>query len=250
MVFVLREAVDIALRHQVLPAVFQRRHADGLGAFVRVRFIGERSLRHAVAAHRARRRDIGEYGIGVALKVRAGIVLVEGTERFRHDGMAVRGVGTLIRETLHLARGDRAVLAQPRDHVDADGVADAVGDEGLFAGAVELDGAAIDLLAAPGAQRLIKGILLVAEAAADVRLDDADVRPRAAQRLPDDAADDVRDLRGAGQDETAVFAVAEAAVIFDVAVLHGGRIVPALHLDQARLFDCLLIVAGDGLRMI
>ena len=134
--------------------------------------------------------------------------------------------------------------------MDADGVADAVGDEGLFAGAVELDGAAVDLLTAPGTQRLIKGILLVAEAAADVRLDDADVRPRAAQRLPDDAADDVRDLRGAGQDEAAVFAVAEAAVIFDVAVLHGGRIVPALHLDQARLFDCLLIVAGDGLRMI
>ena len=209
-------------------------------------FIGERRLRHAVAAHGARCRDIGEDGIGVALEVRAGIVLVEGTERFRHDGMAVRGVGTLIRETLHLARGDRTVFAQPRDHVDADGVADAVGDEGLFAGAVELDGAAVDLLAAPGTQRLVQAILLVAEAAADVRLDDADVRPRAAQRLPDDAADDVRDLRGAGQDEAAVFAVAEAAVVFNVTVLHGGRIVPALDANQARLLNSLLIVARGG----
>ena len=134
--------------------------------------------------------------------------------------------------------------------MDADGVADAVGDEGLFAGAVELDGAAIDLLAAPGAQRLIKGILLVAEAAADVRLDDADVRPRAAQRLPDDTPDDVRDLRGARQDEAAVFAVAEAAVILDVAVLHGGRIVPALDANQARLLNGLLIVARGGRGMV
>ena len=75
----------------------------------------------------------------------------------------------------------------------ADGMADAVGDEGFLTRAVELDKTASDLRAAPGAQRLIQRVLLVAEAAADVWLDDADIAPRTAQGLSDDAAYDVRD---------------------------------------------------------
>ena len=74
---VFREAVDIAGLHQVLPAVGKRRHADSLRALLRVGLVRERRLRHAVAAHGARRRAVGEDGIGVALKVGAGIMLVE-----------------------------------------------------------------------------------------------------------------------------------------------------------------------------
>ena len=85
----------------------------------------------------------------------------------------MRGVGALIGEALDLLGGDGAILAEPRNDVNPDGVADAVGDEGLLARAVEADAAASDLRAAPCAQRLIQAVLLVAEAAADIRLDDA-----------------------------------------------------------------------------
>ena len=164
--------------------------------------------------------------------------------------MAVGGVAALIGEALDLLGGNGAVLAQPGDDVRADGMADTVGDEGFLTRAVELDKTAADLRAAPGAQRLIQRVLLVAEAAADVRLDDADIAPRTAQGLSDDAAYDVRDLRGAGHDEAAVFLIAEAAVILDVAVLHGGRFVPALDLDEARLLDRLGVIARRCGRML
>ena len=71
-----------------------------------------------------------------------------------------------------------------------------------------------------------------------------------AERLADDAADDVRDLRGTRHDQTTVFRVAEAAVVFNVAVLYGRRFVPALDLDEARLFDRLGVIARRCGRML
>ena len=127
--------------------------------------------------------------------------------------------------------------------MEADGVAHAVRDEGLLARAVDTHAAPRDLRGAPRAQRLVERVLLVAEAAADVRLDDAHIRPRTSKRLTDDAADDVRDLRGGNNDDASVFLVGVAAVIFNVAVLHGGGIVPALDLDESGLLDGFLIAA-------
>ena len=159
----------------------------------------------------------------------------------------MRGVSALIGEALDLARGKRAVLAEPCDQMEADGMADAVGDEGLLARAVEPDAAPADLRAAPCAQRFIQRVLLVSEAAADVGLDDLHIRPRAAERLRDNAANDVRDLRRAGHDDAAVLRIGEAAVIFNVAVLHSGGVVPAFDLDQPRLLNGSLIIAEpDG----
>ena len=83
----------------------------------------------------------------------------------------------------------------------ADGVAHAVADERLLARAVELDEAAAHDGGEVGAQRLIQRVLLVAEAAADIRLDDAYLAPGDAESLPDDAADDVRDLCGGVDDD-------------------------------------------------
>ena len=131
--FVFREAVNVAGLHQVLPAVGQRRHADSLCTLLCVGLIRERRLRHAIAAHGARRRAVGENSIGIALKVGAGIVLVKGAERLGDNRMAVGGVGALVGEALDLLGGDGAVLAQPGDDVRADGMADAVGDKRLFA---------------------------------------------------------------------------------------------------------------------
>lgn len=68
--------------------------------------------------------------------------------------------------------------------MEPDGVTDAVGDEGLLPGAVDPDAAAVDLRGAPGAQRLVQGVLLIAEAAADIGLDDLNIRPRRPKACP------------------------------------------------------------------
>ena len=60
----------------------------------------------------------------------------------------------------------------------------------------------------------------------------------------------MRDLRGTRHDQTTVFRVAEAAVVFNVAVLYGRRFVPALDFDQARFFDRFGIIARRGGRML
>ena len=170
-------------------------------------------------------------------------MLGEGTHGLGHDAVAVGGIGSLIGVELHLPGGEGAVLAEPRDDVEADGVAHTVGDEGLLTGAVHPDTAAVDLRGAPGAQGFIEGVLLVAEAAADIGLHHPDIAPRAAQRLSHHTADDMGDLGRGYHRDTAVLLVGEAAVVFDVAMLHRGRLIPALHLNEARLLNGGLIVA-------
>src|SRR5699024_11385469 len=86
--------------------------------------------------------------------------------------------------------------------------------------------------AEPGAQGLVEGVVLVAEAAADVGLDDAHLAPGDSQRLADHAADDVGHLGGGGDDDAACLHLGKADVIFNVAVLNGGGVVPALYFDQ------------------
>ena len=232
-----------ALGHDVLHAVFQRIHAHGLGALVDVGVVGKGGLGHAVATHGAGRGAVGVYRPGVALEIVAGVDLGEGAHGLGHDGVAVGGVSALVGEALYLSRGNGAVLVQPGDDVEADGVAHAVRDERLLPGTVDTDAAAAHLRGAPGAQGLIQGVLFVAEAAADVGLDDLNVRPGTAQGLAHDAADDMGDLGGRHHDDTAVFLIGEAAVVLDVAVLHGRRVVPALHLDESWLLNGSLIVA-------
>ena len=153
------------------------------------------------------------------------------------------GVGTLVGPALHLARSDVALGGEPGNDVEADGVAHSVGHEGLLTCTVQTDAAAAHLGGAPGAQGLVEGVLFVAEAAADIGLDDLHVSPGAAQGLANHPADDVGDLGGGDHHNPSVFLIGEAAVVLDVTVLHRGGVVPALHLDEARLPDGSLIVA-------
>ena len=60
----------------------------------------------------------------------------------------------------------------------------------------------------------------------------------------------MRDLRGAGHDQTAVLLVAEAAVVLNVAVLDRRRLVPALDLNKAGLLDGFRVVARGGGRVL
>ena len=103
--------------------------------------------------------------------------------------MSVGGVCALIGEAFYLASGEGAVLVQPCYDMEAYGMAYPVGYEGLLAGAVNADAAPAYLSAAPCAQGLVEGVLLVAEAAAYVGLYYPYIRPGAAQRLSHNAAD-------------------------------------------------------------
>ena len=136
---------------------------------------------------------------------------------------------------------------QPRDDVEPDGMAHTVGDKRFLARAVDADAPAVYLRGAPGAKRLVKRVLFVSEAASDIGLDDLNVRPWSSKCLTDDTADDVGDLRRGNDGNSAVFAVGKAAVVFNVAVLHHRRFIPALDLDEAGLFDRLVVIAlGHG----
>ena len=133
--------------------------------------------------------------------------------------------------------------------MEPDSMTDAVGNKGLLPGAVHADAASPHLGRAPGAQRLVQGVLLIAEAAADIGLDDLNIRPRAAQGLPHDPADDMGDLGGTDHHYPAVFLVSVAAVVLNVAVLDRGGLIPALHFNQTRLLNGGGIVALADVRV-
>lgn len=174
----------IILGHDELHAVFQRVHAHGGGTFVDVGLVSKAGLGHTVATHGARRGPVGKHGPAVTFHVVAGVDLGEGTQSLGADGVTVGGVGSLIGEALHLPGGQLAVLPEPGDDMEPDSMTDAVGNESLLPGAVDPDTAAVDLRGAPGAKGLIQGILLIAEAAADIGLDDLNIRPRRPKACP------------------------------------------------------------------
>src|SRR5699024_7704324 len=234
-VLVLGEGVHIALLHHKAIAVGKGRDAQGLGDVVDVALPGEHGLGDAVATHGAGGGAVGVHRPAVALHIGAGIELGEAVHALGTDTVAVGGVGALVGVALNFSCGEGAVGTHPGDDVGADGVADAVGDEGLLAAAVQLHQPAAHLGAEPGAQGLVEGVLLVAEAAADVGLDDAHLAPGDSQRLADHAADDVGNLGGGGDDDAACLHLGKADVIFNVAVLNGGGVVPALYLDKSWL---------------
>ena len=247
---VLGEAVGIAHRHQVLPPEFHGLHAEAGADVVDVALPGPHGLGDAVAPHGARHRAVGVHRPAVALQISAGVQLREGAHALGHDAVAVGGVAALVGPGLELPGHQRAVGPDPGDDVGADGVADPVGDEGLLPGALQVHQPAAHLGGEPGAQGLVQGVLLVAEAAADVGLHDPHLAPGQAQGLPHHPADDVGDLGGGDHHHPARLLIGEAAVVLDVAVLDRGGVVPALDPDQPRLLDGALIVAPPDVRVL
>ena len=162
--------------------------------------------------------------------------------------MSVARVCALIGIALHLARDKATVGTGVGDYMVANRVANAVAHEGFFTADVELDEPAADLHAAIAAERFVQRVLLVAESAADVGLDQANAAPGKAKRLPADAAHDVRNLRAGDDDDLACLLFGVADVVFDVAMLHDGRIIPTLDAHKAGLFDRLFKVADFVVR--
>ena len=60
----------------------------------------------------------------------------------------------------------------------------------------------------------------------------------------------MRDLGGGDDDDLAGLFIGIGNVVFNVAVLDGGRLVPLVHADQPRLLDGFFIVALADLRVL
>ena len=240
---VLGEAVNIALGHQSLTTVVDGIQAQLLTDVVGVGLNCESGLGHTVAAHCASDGTVGVDGVSVALVVVNGVQLSDGASALCNDGVAVGCVCTAVGPLLSLTSDQSAVLTDPGGQVSTDGVTNTVIDKGLFTLALVVDQTAADLSGSPSGQGLVQCVLLVTEAATDVGLDNADLTPGATQSLAGDTTDDVRNLSGGNQDNAACFHVSVNAVVFDVAVLNGGGVVPALDLDQTGLLDGLSVVA-------
>ena len=88
--------------------------------------------------------------------------------------------------------------------------------------------------AAPGAKRFVQRVLLVSKSSADVRLDHPDPAPGNSQGLPHHPADNMGNLGGGHHYDPPCLLIGKAAVIFNVAVLDRGGVVPALHLHKVR----------------
>ena len=108
-------------------------------------------------------------------------------------------------------------------------MAHAGAQDALLAGEGHADGRAVELEGQEGDHRFEHHVLFVAEAAADEGFDHPHGRPRDVQRLPDHAAADVRNLRRTDHDDVAhVVHVGVGRLVFQMAMLHGGRAVLAL----------------------
>ncbi len=172
----------------------------------------------------------------------------EGVHGVEHERVAVVDVAAGVRVAHDLAGVQAHVVAVGALDVEGLGLTAGGVPEQLLARELELDAAAAELLADPGVQGLVVHVLLRAETAADVGLDDADVAPGDAERLADDAAHHVRDLGRGDADELAALlvAVGDAGLDVDLGLL--AALGMDLHVVVLGVLEGLLdrLVAGLG----
>ncbi|MPM74423.1 hypothetical protein SDC9_121411 [bioreactor metagenome] len=157
--------------------------------------------------------------------------------------MSVACICALIGIAFHLPGDEPSVGTGIGGDMVADRVTHTVAHEGLLAADVEFDESATDLLAAETAERLIERILLVAESAADVWLDQAHAAPRQAKRLPADAAHDMRNLRARDDHQLAKLFLGIANVVFNMAMLDDWRIIPAFDFHETGFLNRFFKIA-------
>ena len=231
-----------ANRHQVLSAECDRVHADLCRNIIGVAFNSPHSLRNTVSAHGSGSRLIGKYRIAICLNIVARVKLRECTDTLCADAVAVGCIRSLVGECLQLSCRKGSVRTNPGYDMAADRMAYTVGNEGFLPRHIQLNQMTAQVHADPCAKRLIQNVLLVAEAAADVRLDNLHTAPVNSQCLSHHASDNVRDLSGTEHTDALALHLCSTDKVLDMAVLHGRRAVPALYLDKARLPDGFLII--------
>ena len=243
------KTVHIAHGHEVAPAEYQGVLSQGGSHVLGVGLHSPHGLRDPVASHGAGHGLIGENGVGIHLNIFTGIKLREGAGALGADAVAMGGVGSLVGKGLQLPGGKGSVRSDPGDDVIADRMAGPVADKGFLPGYIQFYQMSARLQAQPGTEGLIKDVLFVAETASNIGLDHPDPAPVNAQSLSHGTPDDMGDLRGCDHVDPASLHKGIADKVFYMAVLDNRGLIPALHLDQTRFLDRLLIVSQPGLRM-
>ena len=122
--------------------------------------------------------------------------------------------------------------------------------KGLFPRNGQLYAPSADHRTKVGIQRLIQDILLVAEAAADIRLDNPYLSPVDTERLSAYAAANVRQLRGRHHDNLSALHIGIRAGIFDMAVRNRRYGIIAFKHDRIGIIRRFLILAHAKHRML
>ena len=222
------EGVHIAGGHQVLIAEFIGVQPHFPGNVLHHALQGKIALRDAVAPHGAGGGAVGVDGVRLAAVgqlVQVG--LAEAGDGVGRDGVPVGGVAPLVGYGHARAGHEIAVPVHRGAHVKGNGMAGAGVPEGLLPAGLQLDAAAARFHTQPGVQGLVEHFLFVAEAAADVRLDDPHPAPGDPQRLPHHPAHDVGDLSGGDHHDAPALPIGVGGGILNVAVLDLlGLVVP------------------------
>ena len=158
--------LHVAVAIGIEDAELHRVHADEMGKLVHLAFDREIHRGDPEAAHRGRRRAVGEDAIDVAVDVRDGIGPGQMRRAFDHGVARQPGVGAAVEIGAHLARDDAAVAHHAVLQVDAFGAARRA-ELHLLLAAENVAHRAAGQHRAEDGQRLGQGIDLAAEAAAD-----------------------------------------------------------------------------------
>ena len=226
--------IDIPLRHAVFQAKLQRIHADCTGQVICQRFGHKSALRDTIRAHRARSRAVGVHRPAFRIQYPPIlVVLFEHVGRVGGNCVPVRRISTLIGPRTIAPADERAVRQHQPVRLPGKWVPHTRAGEHIFPRQLHLDGMAVQFDSQPCGKRLDEHILLVAEPASDVGLDDSDSAPRNAQRLPDHTAHNMRNLRGRYDHNFAVFLIRKAVNWLQMAMLHRRNRILCARLNHA-----------------
>ena len=188
-------------------AKFHWVHSDGAANIVCVCFHCKGSLRGTVAAHCTCAGRVGQYGIQICYRRISTVHHFEGAGTFAGDRVPMVAVRAFVCVSCHFAGGDGAVGSNVTDQMEEQLMAYAGVLEILLAAQAEVDTSTGYLRAEKGGQRFIERILLVAEAATNARLYDANTAPGNPQGLADNTPQGMGCLCRGIDDQVAVFLV-------------------------------------------
>ena len=244
--------IFIPFPHTVLEPQINRIHIQFERHIIHKRFKGKIRLRNPIRAHSSCGNMIGKHGVRFGNdSLFRRIELLKLVGGIRGNGVSVRSVTALCGVAEHFARNEPAVrLPHCCLHVEFHCMARAGTHKGLFPRNGQLYAPSADHRTKVGIQRLIQDILLVAEATADIRLDNPYLSPIDTERLSAHAAANMRQLRGRHHDNLSALHIGIRAGIFNMAVRNRRDRIIAFKHDRIGIIRRFLILAHAKHRML
>ena len=212
--------IFVPFPHTVLEPQINRIHIQFERHIIHKRFKGKIRLRNPIRAHSPCGNMIGKHGIRFGNdSLFRRIELFKFVSGIRGNGVAVGSIAALCGIAEHLARNEPAVGLPHRGlHMEFHRMARAGTHKGFLTRNGQLHTAAAYERTKVSVQRFIQDVLLIAEAAADIRLDNPYFSPVDSERLSAHAATDMRQLRGRHHDNLSAFHIRIRAGIFYMTV--------------------------------